>query len=165
MTKREFKELFDKHFDALRNYVWYRSGDPDLASDIAQDVFMKLWEKQPAQNNGNIKGLLFKMAGDRFISNYRRKNVELKFKIATETVNYTGSADEKLHYDELKLQYQKALSDMPEKQRIVFLMSRKDNMKYAEIANTLGIGYKAVEKRMSKALGFLKQKIYSREYE
>jgi len=48
---------------------------------------------------------------------------------------------------------------MPENQRIVFLMSRMDQLKYTEIAENLGISQKAVEKRMTRALGFLRKKI------
>ena len=48
---------------------------------------------------------------------------------------------------------------MPEKQRVVFLMSRIDNLKYAEIADQLGLSVKAVEKRMKKALEFLRNEI------
>ena len=48
---------------------------------------------------------------------------------------------------------------MPENQRVVFLMSRYDKMKYREIAEVTGVGLKAVEKRMSQALQFIREKI------
>ena len=48
---------------------------------------------------------------------------------------------------------------MPEKQRTVFLMSRVEDLKYKEIAERLDLSQKAVEKRMSLALAFLKEKI------
>ncbi len=52
-----------------------------------------------------------------------------------------------------------ALGKLSEKQRTVFLMSRMDNMKYREIATTIGISVKAVEKRMKYALSFLKNEL------
>jgi RNA polymerase sigma-70 factor (family 1) len=158
LTKADFKNLFDKHFDAVRNYIYYRSGDPEMATDIAQDTFLTLWEKQlKIENESGIKGLIYKIAHDNFISKYRRESVSAKFKLSlSETVNlHTPEAE--LQFDELKAKYERTLMTMPEKQRVVFLMSRMDNMKYHEIAEVNGITVKAVEKRMKNALSFLRQ--------
>jgi len=155
LTKEVFKELFDKYFDPLRNYIFYRSGDAELSTDIAQDAFMKLWEKKLVSDK-NIKGLLYKIAGDLFISQYRKQQTVIKFKNTYETEYAERSPEEELEYAELKTYYEKALSSLPENQRVVFLMSRKDGFKYKEIAEQLNISEKAVEKRMSKALAFMK---------
>jgi RNA polymerase sigma-70 factor (ECF subfamily) len=48
---------------------------------------------------------------------------------------------------------------MDEKNRVVFLMNRIDDLTYNEIAMNLGLSVKAVEKRMGKALSFLKEKL------
>jgi len=53
----------------------------------------------------------------------------------------------------------KTIADLPEKQRVVFLLNRIDKKKYAEIAEMLDISVKAVEKRMSLALVTLREKI------
>ncbi|MDA9597319.1 hypothetical protein N9R95_02855, partial [Flavobacteriaceae bacterium] len=76
MTAEDFKMIYDTHFDDLRRYVIYRSGDQNLSKDIAQTVFMKVWTKKIELASGNIKSLLFKMATDEFISHIRRKKVE-----------------------------------------------------------------------------------------
>ncbi|HKJ79797.1 MAG TPA: sigma-70 family RNA polymerase sigma factor, partial [Prolixibacteraceae bacterium] len=60
-------------------------------------------------------------------------------------------------FEQLKSNYEKALEKMPEKQRTVFLLSRAENLKYKEIAEMLGISVKAVEKRMTLALEFLRK--------
>jgi len=41
LNKEEFKDVFDIHFDAIRSFVFYRCGDMETASDVAQDVFLK----------------------------------------------------------------------------------------------------------------------------
>lgn len=156
MTKEEFKSLFDEYFDAIRSYIYYRSGDEDMATDIAQETFMKVWEKQLDSNPAKIKGLLYKISGDLFISRYRkittavnyRKSLNLNFKEQT--------PEDDMQYAELKKMYEEALARMNEKQRTVFLMSRIEELKYQEISERLGISVKAVEKRMNKALSFLK---------
>ena len=159
MTGPEFKQLFDKHFDAVRNYIWYRSGNPELASDVAQETFLKLWEKRPYSDKTKLKGLLFKMAGDIFVSTYRKQMTELRFKTSLERRFENITPEETLNHNELKKRYETALNKMPENQRVVFLMNRMDKMKYREIAEVTGIGIKAVEKRMSQALKLLKQEI------
>jgi RNA polymerase sigma-70 factor (family 1) len=159
LTGAEFKQLFDEHFDAVRNYIWYRSGNPELASDIAQETFLKLWEKRPYADTTRLKGLLFKIAGDLFVSAYRKQTTELKFRMNGSPDFEKVTPEEKLHYRELKKRYETALGKMPENQRVVFLMHRVDKMKYKEIAEATGLGIKAVEKRMSQAIKFLKQEI------
>jgi RNA polymerase sigma-70 factor (ECF subfamily) len=69
------------------------------------------------------------------------------------------SPDEELAFEELASSYAKALEKMPETQRVVFLMSRNDELKYSEIATCLDISVKAVEKRMSAALQFLRTEL------
>jgi RNA polymerase sigma-70 factor (ECF subfamily) len=54
---------------------------------------------------------------------------------------------------------EKAIADLPEKQKEVFLLSRIEKKKYREIAEILGISVKAVEKRMHLALIKMKDKI------
>ena len=159
MTQQQFKLLFDMHFDEIRNYVYYRSGDKDLATDIAQETFLKMWEKQFDVQNKNVKGLLYKIAGNLFSSNYRHQKVEMNFRLAQKNIENQASPDEQLQFKELVSQYEIALAALPEKQRIVFLMSRIDKLKYNEIAESLDLSVKAVEKRMSQALLFLKTKM------
>lgn len=160
MTRAIFKNIFDNHFDTVRNYIYYRSGDADLASDIAQETFIKVWEKQFDYNEtSNIKGLLFKIAGNLFVSVYRKQKVISNFKFNTVPNVDNNSPEDKIQFKELKNKYELALGKLSEKQRTVFLMSRIDNMKYHEIADTIGISVKAVEKRMKHALSFLKKEL------
>ena len=161
ISKAEFKELYDKYFDALRTFIFYRCRDTEMASDMAQDVFLKLWEKREQWSDHNLKSLLYKMANDAVISGYRKNKTRSDFvQNMTLQVSETVSPNDELQFKELEAVYAKTLEKMPEKQRTVFLMSRNDEMKYHEIAECLNISVKAVEKRMSAALKVLKNKIF-----
>ena len=162
MTAEDFKMIYDTHFDDLRRYVIYRSGDQNLSKDIAQTVFMKVWTKKIELASGNIKSLLFKMATDEFISHIRRKKVErayidsIDLRLVQESENGDNGPREK------KEQFKKALNELPEKQRIALLMNKMQGLTYKEIAKSLNLSEKAIEKRISQALGTLKQNINQR---
>lgn len=159
MTRHDFKTCFDTYFDAIRRYLVYRGADTELATDIAQDVFMKLWQKDLEYEENGTKSLLYKMASDAFISHFRKTKVAAKYEQSMELKIETDNPEKQLQYKEMKVSYQKALAHLPEKQREVFLMNRSEEMTYKEIAERLGLSVKAVEKRMSKALGFLREKL------
>ena len=159
MTQEEFKGLFDKYFDSLRSYIYYRCGDTELATDIAQEVFLQVWEKQFDLQEGKIKSLLYKMAGDLFISRYRRKEIEQRYINSIELDYMEESPEELAQLKELTDRYESSLASLPENQRIVFLMSRNEGLKYSEIAQRLNISVKAVEKRMNKALSYLRESL------
>ncbi len=162
MTAKDFKMIYDTHFDDLRRYLIYRSGDQDLSGDIAQNVFMKVWTKKIELASGNIKSLLFKMATDEFISHIRRKKVERAYSdsIDLRLVQESDNGDDELK--DKKEQFKKALNQLPEKQRTALLMNKMQGLTYEEIAESLNLSEKAIEKRISQALGTLKQYLNQR---
>ena len=58
---------------------------------------------------------------------------------------------------EVDIKLQKIISSLTEKCRVVFLMNRLDDMTYSQIAESLGVSVKAVEKQMCKALAVLRK--------
>ena len=159
MTKEQFKTLFDRYFDDIRRYLYYRSGDEALATDLAQDTFMRIWEKEMVPMPGSDAGLLYKIAGDLFVSHTRRDKLR---KEAPDRIRFEQSSrtpEEELQFKELQEKYEKALIKLPENQRVVFLMSRMEELTYQEIAARLSLSVKAVEKRMTGALSRLRKEI------
>ena len=158
MTVEEFKNLYNQYFESIRNYIFYRSGNKDLATDISQETFIKVWKKRTEIKKENIKALLYKISRDEFISyirkeKFKRQYVEdsLKFKIE----NNNDNQDEEIR----KSKFEKLLKKMSEKQRAVILMSKREGLTNKEISNYLDISLKAVEKRMTQAIKFLKENI------
>jgi len=163
LTNEDFKRLFDSQFDSVRRYILYRSGDADVATDLAQETFLAVWEKRGKVDIKSSKGLLFKIANDLFISVCRKEKLQFEF-FKNYTFRFDGhSPEEILVFEQLKSDYEKALKKMPEKQRTVFLMNRAEGLKYHEIAAQSGITVKAVEKRMKLALEFLKHALNPNE--
>ena len=161
MTAKDFKMIYDAHFDDLRRYLFYRSGDQDLSADIAQNVFMKVWTKKIEIASGNIKSLLFKMATDEFISHIRKKKVEKEY-IENVNLKLIREPDNNDDLLEKKVLFQKALNQLPEKQKTALLMNKMQGLTYKEIAEVLNLSQKAIEKRIGLALKALKQNLNQR---
>ena len=159
MTREEFNYLFNTYFEDVRRYVFYKSGDEDAATDIAQDTFLRLWEKQMNIRMETAKNLLLKIANDLFITRYHKQKLAFNFFNTYVPNEKSLSPEDQLNYKDLINRYEKALRKMPEKQRMVFLLNRIDELKYKDIADQLGLSVKAVEKRMSLALEYLKEQL------
>lgn len=159
MEKEAFKILFDSYFEDVRKYILYRCGNEEVATDIAQDTFLRIWEKQIIVDSKTAKGLLYKIAGDLFVTQYRREKLAFNFFNTFRPTQKNTTPEDEIHFQELKKAYENALETMPEKQRTVFLMNRIDELKYKEIAEQLDLSVKAIEKRMSQALEHLKMNL------
>lgn len=157
--KEWFKEFFDKQYEFIRNYLYYLSGDIDLAEDLTQDAFMQLWQERKHVKRETQKQYLFKVAHNFFLKNYRRKKVSINFVNSLLPENENESPDFVLELKECDQKIQQVLSELPEKTRAIFLMSRIDVMSYNEIALNLDVSVKAVEKHMTKALKILRTKV------
>ena len=155
LTKEEFRHIFDQHGQSIRNYVYYRSGNTAVADDITQETFIKIWEKNFLYEPQKIKALLYKIAGGLFLDYVRHQKTESKY---AEELKFTMKQGvEKTEDNELlRKKCEAMLKVLTEKERTVFLMNRKDEFTYKEIATALNISVKAVEKRMSTALKKLK---------
>ena len=120
---------------------------------------MKIWEKNLEYNENQIKGLLYKISKELWISQYRKLDSARKFELNLTHEDERITPEDLLEYEELRVKYEEVLSIMPENQREVFLMSRMEDLTYAEIADRLGVGVKAIEKRMSLALRTLRKEL------
>jgi RNA polymerase sigma-70 factor (family 1) len=159
VTKEQFKNLFDLYYDDIRRYLYYRCGDTAVSTDLAQDTFMRIWEKQMDLVPEKDKGLLYKIAGDLFVSHFRRERLRQEAPNQIRFDQEESTPEDELQFRELQDKYEKTLMMLPEKQRIVFLMSRTEELTYQEIATRLSISVKAVEKRVSGALSRLRKEL------
>jgi RNA polymerase sigma-70 factor (ECF subfamily) len=159
INQAEFDKIFNEWYEPIRNFIYYKSGNIEFAEDIAQDSFLKIWEKRDEIRMETVKQLLYTMANNFFLNKLEHQKVSFNFLSSLKDDRLAEAPDFALEMKEFDAKLQKALASLDDKKRSVFLMNRIDKLTYRQIAENLEITVKAVEKRMEKALAFLKTEI------
>ncbi len=157
-----FEILYKKYFRELHAYAFTFSKDWDVAEEIVQTTFMKLWEKNETIEVGaSIKSYLYMSVYHSSLNYLRGQKVQQQYETKTAHLmkDQSHDATQKLAMNELEIFLQKALSKLPEKCRAIFHLSRFEELKYQEIADQLNISIKTVETHMGKALRILRKEM------
>ena len=153
------KTLFYSHFKTLAAIGQRISGDPDEGKDIAQQVYIQVWEKRHTLDiEGDILPYLKRMAINEALAQKRtaerRQELQTNIEIV-DRVNPDG--EDMVMAEELQVSVVKAVADLPEKCGEVFKLSRYEELTYKEIGETLNISVKTVESHMGRALRQLRE--------
>ncbi len=156
--------LFKRYHKELCNYLLAISGDSGLAQEIAQQTFVKIWEKRKklnVQKNG-LKNYFFKIAYNLFVDAKRQESK--KFKLLENLIGDSYLEVSKVDYhefeDRLKI-LEAEIENLPDQCKRVFLMGKKEGLRYKEISEILHISIRTVEVHMSKALRRLRTQLSS----
>ncbi len=160
--------LFRAYYGELCRAVYRIVPNKNVAEDLTQEVFYELWKKKDNLIiKSTVKGYLKRSAINKSL-NYVRDQ-KMKFDDADEgeieLKDSKHSPQQKLEAADLQKVIDKAIDSLPEKCRVIFVLSRFEALSYQEIANSLGISIKTVENQISKALKILRVKLapYRRE--
>lgn len=133
--------------------------DVDKSADIVQETFIRLWNNCAKVSVEKSKSFLFTAANNLFIDDYRKAQTQLKIKQAPQKMSTSEDGQYELESKEFQAYLEAAINSMTEASKEVFVMHRFNEMSYQEIAETLQLSKKSVEKRMTKALKHLALKI------
>lgn len=156
-----YAELYDRYWEKLFLAACARLESEELAEDIVQDIFLKLYAnrrelatvRHPAQ-------YLFTALRYTVYSAYRSQALHHGYvdRFIRSEVYATGTnpVDETYHSKELRLAVQEIADRLPSQCKKVFVYSRQDELSQKEIADKLGISVNTVKKHLTKALRAMK---------
>jgi RNA polymerase sigma-70 factor (ECF subfamily) len=113
----------------------------DDTNDIVQDVFIKVWEKfESFRGESSIYTWIHRVAINESLSCLKRKNRNLHFDIDNYPEENASVQEQELILsgDEIQEKFNKAVQELPEKQKLVFNLKYFENMKYEEMSALLG---------------------------
>lgn len=155
---RAFEELFLKYSDRLFSFACALLGDADVAEDILQNVFLKLWigRERLDEERSVSNYLLVSIRNEIYDWFYRKYNQVTVHRELPELEDNSGDIETRIIGDETSRMVDRLVMDMPPQRQKIFIMSRYRQMPTKEIARVLDLSERTVERHLYLALKDLK---------
>ena len=155
--------IFKRYYSYLCKACYRIVAQTEKSEDLVQDVFFELWKKRDSlQIKTSLKAYLKRATLNKALNHIRDERVKsvgeepLLFEAARQI-----SAQQGLEKKELQERIDQAISQLPERCRLVFVLSRHEELTYQQIADKMGISIKTVENQITKALKLLRKSLKS----
>lgn len=161
-NERVFEGVFRQFYAPLCRYARQFLPDADDAEEEVQAMFLSFWEKRDGLLiTISLKSYLFRAVHNRCLNRIKHFAIREEHRQHTlyTSETTTESPVQAILGDELAERLQRAIQKLPEQCRLVFTLSRFDELKYQEIADQLGISIKTVENQIGKALRMLRAEL------
>ncbi|MEM9930071.1 MAG: RNA polymerase sigma-70 factor [Bacteroidota bacterium] len=152
--------LFRRYYADLCRIALRFVQDEQEAEDIIQDLFVSIWEKRATQREDleAVGAYLRRAARNRSLNYLRdRKRIPVDDGEIPIGIPANTHADDQLNQEELRDRIHTAIDALPERCRLVFVMSKIEDMPQKEIAQALAISPKTVENQMTRAYRYLRE--------
>jgi RNA polymerase sigma-70 factor (family 1) len=153
-----FKEIYDRYWHKMYLTAFKKTQSNEVAEELVQEIFSKMWERRQHVRIENLETYLFTALKYSVISHIRTTiKMRNNESIETHTDTFITHIEETPHSIwDLQTALDQALRFLPDKTRLIFEMSRYEEMPHREIANQLDISEKAVEYHITQALKLLR---------
>jgi RNA polymerase sigma-70 factor, ECF subfamily len=156
----EFRRLYEAHRGAVHAYFTGRTGDPQLAADLMQDVFLRAWQhldKLAGMSDDGQRGWIFTVARNLSVDAHRhgQTQVGVQQALAREPASLpqltSTAASTAVIAAERAAVVGEAIRRLPEPQRVALTMAAAGGMTSTELADALGVPAGTVRYRLSLA--------------
>ena len=154
--------LFKTYYQALCQYAYSFLRDKDEAEEVVQAAFVNIWDRRGELSiQTSVKSYLFRAVRNACLNVIKHQRVRKEHEtheLAQGEPVHEGPTEGVLA-TELERRISSAMRALPEQCRLVFQLSRFEELKYAEIADQLNISVKTVENHMGKALRIMREQL------
>jgi len=157
-----FAMIYERYKGLLYLHAVKLLRNEDDAQDVVQELFAALWQRAPHLNvEVPLNAYLYRAIRNKIFDIFSRQKTSDTYAAKFANVEARGIwvTDEKVRENELIKSIEEGISQLPEKMREVFRLSRFNHMSHKEIAAELNISDKTVKTQINKAIKILKMKI------
>jgi RNA polymerase sigma-70 factor (ECF subfamily) len=150
-------EIYERYYQGIYNYIYYRVSDDALAEDLAAEVFLKAME---AIESFTFRGIplsawLYRIANNLVIDHFRRQPRQPNMPLEETQVAANENPGEVLEQGLTRQSLQRALSELTDEQQQVVLLKFVDGLSNNEVARVLGKTEGAIKSLQHRALASL----------
>lgn len=161
-----YSVLYKLLYPKLYSYTNYTIKNTEIANDIVQDVFIKLWQKRNEIGYiENVKGYFFKVNHSLIQNHFRKENLNRKMLSSLSIEKECISIEDFIIKEETLLKsnknIKKAIEKLPSRQKEMIYMSFYQNLNYNQIVALTGIKYQSVVNNIYRAVKVLRLEIQS----
>jgi len=160
-----FTEIYTRYSRLLYVHAVKKLRDEGEAEDMVHELFTKLWIRRETQlTDTNFAGYLYTLLRNRILDFVGHLKVELKYAVHVKNSyadHNSPRTDALIREKEMNDYINKEIDALPSKMRAVFVLSRKAQLSYKEIAEQLNTSENNVSKQVNNALRILKGKLGS----
>ncbi|MDR0745314.1 MAG: RNA polymerase sigma-70 factor [Mediterranea sp.] len=167
-SHQAFGWLYDTYSDILYGFVLVHTKSTFIAEEVVQDTFMKIWAKRHSlRTEGSFKSLLFTMAKNQIIDVFRQQLNRAEF---TDFIEYCeeqqsyNPVEADIYFEDFYEKLNQTKKILPEKQRIVFELSREKGLDTKVIAKKLGLSEQTIKNQLTNALKTLRERLKDYNY-
>lgn len=161
-----YTHFYNHYRNRLQLYILPFVKSQAQAEEIVQDTFLKLWEKREnLDENHSLRAYTKAIAKRRVLNLLKRTQINEKFlrhKRYTSSLAQECNTEDQLLLAEYQHITQSAVERLPRQQKLIYSLSREQELTYGQIAAQLHISVSAVEKHMSKALQYVKKQVQTK---
>lgn len=145
-------------WEPLAAYAYRIVGDHDAARDVAQEACVRLWEGRSRTRPSLLRPYLFRITRNLALDHVKvdRTRKRLLRQHALDCAPRPPAPDEVLERERVTEPVQRAIQDLPERRREVFVLAYLRGLSYVEIGEVMGISPKTVQNHMTAALSELR---------
>ncbi len=171
-----FEEIYREHSGRILNLLHRFTSREQVARDLLQDVFIKVYEHMGSfENRSQIYTWIYRIAVNHALNHLKRERRNLWFDLMDESVGdllrkekidapgfgagEPSRPDKALEDLEQEQYFKRAIDSLHPKYRVPFLLFRDEHLPYDEIAKVLGLSHSAVETRIHRARKMLIKKV------
>ncbi|GGC14527.1 DNA-directed RNA polymerase sigma-70 factor [Parapedobacter defluvii] len=159
-NEQAFAALYDRYAGRLYGNLIKLVKDRDVAQELLQDVFLKIWEKRKSiRVESSFAAYLFAITKHMALNFSRRVVLDAKVvsSLAAEAPDGYSHIEEGMIAKELERLYDNAVNALPPKRRVVYIRCKHEGKTYEQVSRELGISTSTINDHMVKALRFIEQ--------
>lgn len=166
-NEKAFEQLYNLYSLRLYRFLLKLIKDEEIAQDLLQDVFIKIWEKRemldPAKS---FRPYLFRIAENNVIDFFRKAacDKKLEMKLAAACTEMYSHIEEAIYSKENSVILDQAVKQLPPQCQLVFTLCKLEGKSYKEVSQILGISVATISNHLQKASQSIRQKALLSDY-